>query len=108
MGAISVGKGSCYLPSNVRQKRAGIFLSRASVPEIGKDATIPIPAFSTSIGPIRILPEVRSPHGEASLRPAFHYLLGFAYNPRSTLPAASTKKPTNRSVNPVWTYGTLR
>ena len=36
------------------------------------------------------------------LRPTpFHYLLRLAYNPRSALPAARTKNPTNRSVNPV-------
>ena len=55
--------------------------------------------------PIRILREgdPLAARASASRRRPFIICSGFAYNPRSTLPAARIKKPTNRSVNPLWT-----
>jgi hypothetical protein len=35
------------------------------------------------------------------------FIIPFAYNPRKTLPAARTKKPSNKSENPVCMCGTL-
>ena len=91
------------------RKRPGILLCRCSNPgnreKRKESAQKECPRLDHPDFTGRAIPSWRG----RRLWPApFRYLLGFAYNPRSTLPAASTKKPTNRSVNPVWTSGTLR
>ena len=93
------------------RKRPGILLCRCfnpGNPERRKEsAQKECPVFHSGLQRLdwthpdftgRAIPSLR---GRRRWPTPFRYLLRFAYNPRSTTPAASTKKPTNRSVNPV-------